>query len=325
LFDVADLAAVWVEAEVYEKDIPFLQVGQDVEATVNAYPVRTFTGKLALVYPQLETATRTNRIRLKLENPLYELRPGMFATVKIDTPLESIEPFKSAAVLRGSIVPVGLGAGATPPQAEFLCVPERAVVDTGSKKVVYVEREPGLFEGVQVELGPRYDDYYPVTKGLQLGDKVAAAGGFLIDAETRLNPAAAATYYGASGGPQSSDRSHTPAAPAVRPSERAPVDPDKEAVQPLQVPTEPGVAVAAPDPAAVQNIDQLPEGDRRLARTQRICPVTEAALGSMGVPVKITLRGQPVFLCCQGCVGEAKRKPDEMLKKLAEAALASKR
>jgi membrane fusion protein, copper/silver efflux system len=325
LFDVADLAAVWVEAEVYEKDIPFLQVGQDVEATVNAYPVRTFTGKLALVYPQLETATRTNRIRLKLENPLYELRPGMFATVKIDTPLESIEPFKSAAVLRGSIVPVGLGAGATPPQAEFLCVPERAVVDTGSKKVVYVEREPGLFEGVQVELGPRYDDYYPVTKGLQLGDKVAAAGGFLIDAETRLNPAAAATYYGASGGPQSSDRSHTPAAPAVRPSERAPVDPDKEAVQPLQVPTEPGVAVAAPDPAAVQNIDQLPEGDRRLARTQRICPVTEAALGSMGVPVKITLRGQPVFLCCQGCVGAAKRKPDEMLKKLAEAALASKR
>src|SRR5208337_1236974 len=74
--------------------------------------------------------------------------------------------------------------------------------DTGAKKVVYVEREPGMFEGMEVELGPRQGEYYPVIKGLSAGDKVAAAGGFLIDAETRLNPAAASTYFGASGGPQ---------------------------------------------------------------------------------------------------------------------------
>ena len=93
-------------------------------------------------------------------------------------------------------------------------MPERAVIDTGSKKVVYVEREPGLFEGVEVELGPRHGEYYPVVKGLKPGDKVAAAGGFLIDAETRLNPAAASTYFGASGGPQSSDRPSAAPLPA---------------------------------------------------------------------------------------------------------------
>ncbi len=84
------------------------------------------------------------------------------------------------------------------------------MIDTGAKKVVYVERQPGLFEGVEVEIGPRVEvveagrtvDYYPVVKGLAEGDRVAAAGAFLIDAETRLNPAAGSAYFGASGGPK---------------------------------------------------------------------------------------------------------------------------
>ena len=193
---------------------PFSQVGQKVEATVEACPNRTFTGKLALIYPQLDAATRTNRVRFELDNPRHELRPGMFATVRINTPLESIEPFKSAGGQERAIVLAGSGRQTRRRRDEFLAVPERAVIDTGAKKVVYVEREPGLFEGVEVELGPRHGDYYPVVKGLKPGDKVAAAGGFLIDAETRLNPAAASTYFGASGGPQSNGR------PSRRPSRR---------------------------------------------------------------------------------------------------------
>jgi hypothetical protein len=90
-------------------------------------------------------------------------------------------------------------------------------------------------------------------------------------------------------------------------------------------PSEPKAAVAAPTGEELKNIEQLPEADRKLARAQRICPVTGAALGSMGVPVKITLLGQPVFLCCKGCVGQARRSPDEMLKKLADAAAANPR
>lgn len=315
LFEVADLSTVWVEAEVYEKDIPFLQVGQKVEATVDAWPERVFTGRLALVYPQLETATRTNRVRLKLDNPGQELRPGMFATVRIDAPLESIEPFKSAAK-SGRIAPVGLNGAGAPSQYEFLCVPERAVIDTGAKKIVYVERESGVFEGKEVELGPRDDGYYPVLKGLTPGDKVAAAGAFLIDAETRLNPAAAATYFGASGGPQSGGRPPAPPAAGQRREEQAPagnLDGQKEAPR----------TTAAPRPEDLKNIEQLPAADRKLALAQQVCPVTGAALGSMGVPVKIELRGRPVFLCCQGCVGKARRNPDEVLKKLAGAASAA--
>ena len=328
LLEVADLSAVWVEADVYEKDIPFLQVGQTVEATVAASSHRTFTGKLALIYPQLETATRTNRVRFELENPGHELRPGMFATVRIDTPLESIEPYRTAAAKGGPVRLSGQGSADAPATHEFLVVPERAVVDYGAKKVVYVEREAGLFEGVEVELGPRQGGYYPVIKGLEPGDKVAAAGGFLIDAETRLNPAAAATYFGASGGPQPAGRPTTPSVPSQRPSDRVPADRGKPEPIPDGAPAEPKpegrVAVAAPSADDLENIDELPEADRKLALAQQICPVTEAALGSMGVPVKITLRGQPVFLCCQGCMGKAKRSPDEMLKKLTEVRTVTK-
>jgi Cu(I)/Ag(I) efflux system membrane fusion protein len=88
---------------------------------------------------------------------------------------------------------------APPPTGTVLSIPQQAVIDTGSSKVVYVEREPGVFEGVKVELGPRMGGYYPVLAGLSPGDNVAAAGSFLLDAETRLNPATASTYFGASG------------------------------------------------------------------------------------------------------------------------------
>ncbi len=344
LFEVADLSTVWVEADVYEKDIPFLKVGQRVEATVEACPNRTFTGRLALIHPQLETATRTNRIRLKLDNPQQDLRPGMFATVRINTPLESIEPFKSAAQSRPSSpgerarvrvasherqspqrgpLPKGEGTDpSTPSQREFLTVPERAVVDTGSKKVVYVEREPGMFEGVEVQLGPRQGEYYPVIRGLNEGDKVAGAGGFLIDAETRLNPAAASTYFGASGGPQSSGRPNVPSTPGPRPGDPSPVEQGKPDQPPAGTPVrskpEPRVAVAVPSDEDLKNIGQLPEADRKLALAQRICPITSASLGSMGVPIKVTLRGQTVFLCCKGCVGKARKAPEETLQKIVQ-------
>ena len=340
LMEVANLSSVWIEADVYEKDIPFLQVGQTVEATVQAYPNRAFTGTLASVYPKVESSTRTNRIRLKLDNPRDDLRPGMFASVRINAPLESIEPYRSVAAKYGRAIPVSQSGASAAPHYEFLWVPERAVVDTGSKKVVYVEREPGVFEGVEVELGPRHDDSYAVLKGLSPGDKIAAAGGFLIDAETRLNPAAAATYFGASGGPQSSSSS----APAAlhqhgggSPAKDAPASPDKferpaSPSQKDQSPGSPGgtkpeaaarVADVSPDEDDLKNIEQLPEADRKLALAQKLCPVTGAALGSMGVPVKITLRSQTVFLCCKGCMGKAKRDPDEMLRKLAGAAAAT--
>jgi len=343
LMEVADLSTVWVEAEVYEKDLALLRPGEKVEAAVEAFPNRTFSGKLALVYPRLDAATRTNRVRFELENPRHDLRPGMFATVTINTPLEAVEPFKTLVSSKGqgrvvfaknqpennfqtsevsktSEVSPTSGAKTTQ-QYEFLAVPERAVIDSGTRKVVYVEREPGLFEGVEVQLGPRSGDYYPVIKGLEPGDKIAAAGGFLIDAETRLNPAAAATYFGASGGPQSGSRPNAPAAPASRPSGKTPPREGERAPAgqpPGQATPKPKVAVASPTADDLKNVEQLPEEERQLAIAQRFCPITNQPLGSMGVPTKITLRGQPVILCCKGCIGKAKRSPDETLQRVAE-------
>ena len=116
-------------------------------------------------------------------------------------------------------------------------MPERAVIDTGAKQVVYIEQKPGVFDGVEVQLGPRSGDYYAVFKGLHAGQRVAAAGAFLIDAETRLNPAVAAAYFGASGGPQRAVA--PPASPAAR----------RELT-----------------PSQLKNIDQLPPADRAPAR-----------------------------------------------------------
>jgi len=84
---------------------------------------------------------------------------------------------------------------------KVLAVPESAIIDTGTKKVAYIEREPGMYDMVEVKVGPRAGRFYPVLEGLQPGDKVVSAGAFLVDAENRLNPAASATYFGATGAP----------------------------------------------------------------------------------------------------------------------------
>jgi membrane fusion protein, copper/silver efflux system len=258
LFEIADLSQVWVEADVFERDIPLLQAGQTVEITAEALPNQTITGTIILVHPHLETATRTDRIRIPLPNPGHLFRPGMYATVRINVPFSGLEPFKrrpapmpreakatddktlisfqKTCPITGNDLgsmgpPVRRQAGARVvflccpaciekfeeskdkylaqlsmqlsalPEGEVLVVPESAVIDTGSKKIVYIEKEPGVFDGISVELGPESDGFYPVVKGLHAGDRVAAAGAFLVDAETRLNPAVGSTYIGASGGP----------------------------------------------------------------------------------------------------------------------------
>lgn len=322
LFEVADLSTVWIEAEIYESDVPFVHVGQEIAAAVESYPNRTFQGKIALVHPHLEEATRTNRVRIRFDNPNHELRPGMFAEVTIDTPLETIEPYKKLAVYPplppgegqgvraapGANAPASINVPSPKPSPKgrgglFLAVPESAVIDTGAKKIVYVERGEGQFEGHEVELGPRQDEFFPVVKGLSAGDRVAAAGSFLVDAETRLNPAAAAVYFGASGGGQSGGSMPEPSAHKT--------SPDKAA----EHRREPSVFLTEDE---LKNIDELPEEDRRPAKAQAICPVQGVHLGSMGVPIRITLRGTTVFVCCKGCAGKAKRDPGATLKKLEE-------
>jgi Cu(I)/Ag(I) efflux system membrane fusion protein len=273
LLEIADLSVVWIEADVFEKDIGKLQIGQTVEAAVDALPGKTFAGKIAAVYARLNTETRTNRVRFEVKNDSGQLRPGMFATVRIDTPLTHLKQFEGMA--KDGQVPA---------------VPESAVIDTGAQKIVYIESKPGIFEGVEVELGPQVGGFYPVVKGLEPGQKIVAAGSFLIDAETRLKPVAVA-YTGTSGG----SKAESPQ--AVTSAKPASVD---------------------LSPKVLANIAKLPAEDQQPAKEQKICPITNQPLGSMGVPVAVTLEGQKVFLCCSGCIEEAKKNAEKTLKKVAE-------
>ena len=288
LYDVADLSTVWIEARVYEDDLSFLPAGTGdipqsarlpVAAATPAYPGESFAGELSFLAPELDPMSRTLTARFELANASGRLKPGMTATVSL-----AISPRKLADH-SGKASRYQLDGD------RLLAVPEASVIDTGARTLVYREASPGVYEGVQVELGPRLAGplgaaYFPVFAGVKSGETVVAAGSFLIDAETRLNPAAGSIYIGGSGGA-------TPSA-TVRPS----------------TPEDPGSQVAA-------GLAKLPAADRALAKSQAVCPVLDSKLGSMGAPVKVELAGEPVFLCCAGCVGEAKAKPGATLAKVA--------
>jgi Cu(I)/Ag(I) efflux system membrane fusion protein len=293
LYDVADLDTVWIEAQVYEADQAFLKEKQPVTATTLALPNQAFTGAVSFVYPHLDESTRTLRVRFEMPNPGHKLRPGTYATVKIKVLPQQIDLFTRAFAEDAE-------RQAQLRQNRVLAVPESAVIDTGSMKIIYREAAPNTYEGVTVQLGPRMIlvdqpvTYHPVLTGLKAGDRVVTNGSFLIDAETRLNPAAGSIYFGGSGGGKVGQSSVS-----VRPS-----TPEDEDAKEKKVKAE---------------LANLSAEDRRAAELQRFCPIQPAnRLGSMGVPVKLTLKGQTVFLCCEGCEDEAKDNVERTLAKVKE-------
>ncbi len=290
LYDVVDLSTVWIEAQVYEDQVAFLKEGLPVTATTKAFPNREFAGKVAFIQRFLDTATRTVKVRFDMRNPGNELLRGMYATVTLEIPAVQLNPLpKDASEEQKRMHERDL----------VLAVPERAVIDTGSRKIVYRESEQDTFEGVDVQLGPRCGAFYPVLGGLQVGDRVATAGSFLIDAETRLTAGTSSTYFGASAGPQGSDRhSATTARPSMTRDE-------EDKVQ----------AVLA----------KLSPEDRSVVASQGFCPIlTDNRLGSMGKPVKVLVKGQPVFLCCKGCVNKALADPAKTRANVEDAKVRTK-
>ena len=198
LYDLAGLDAVWIEAQVYEADQAFLKLKQLVTATTLSLPGQEFTGAVSFIFPHLDESTRTLRVRFEIPNPGHKLRPGMYATVKIKVQPQQVEALAKAAAEDAE-------RETRLRQGRVLAVPESAVIDTGSMKIVYREATPNTYEGVAVQLGPRMilaDQplaYHPVLSGLRAGDRVVTNGSFLIDAETRLNPSAGSIYFGGTG------------------------------------------------------------------------------------------------------------------------------
>ncbi|MBI5107266.1 MAG: efflux RND transporter periplasmic adaptor subunit [Rhodocyclales bacterium] len=161
LYQIADISAVWVLADVFERDIGAVKVGAGVTVKINAYPDKSFAGKLAYIYPTLKAETRTVPVRIELANPGGLLKPGMYANVDLAV------------------------GGAQ----KVLTVPTSAVIDSGTRQVVLLQKAAGRFEPRAVKLGQRSDDYVEVREGIAEGDTVVVAANFLIDAESNLKAA----------------------------------------------------------------------------------------------------------------------------------------
>jgi Cu(I)/Ag(I) efflux system membrane fusion protein len=157
IFDIADLSTLWVIADIYAHELPLIKVGQAARISVSFFPGKEFSSKIDYIYPTLSGSTRTAKVRFILANPDGRLKPQMFTDVEVK---------------------IDLG--------KRLVIPSDAVIDTGTKQVVYVDKGEGYFEPREVVLGLRADEMVEVVKGLREGEKVACAANFLIDSEAKL-------------------------------------------------------------------------------------------------------------------------------------------
>jgi Cu(I)/Ag(I) efflux system membrane fusion protein len=153
LYRIVDLSTVWLLAEVYEQDLAQIRPGNAATITVQAYPGRVFEGRVAFVYPTVNAQTRTAKVRIEVPNPELRLKTDMYATIEIAAPANS---------------------------AAVLVVPDSAVLDTGTRQTVLVDRGEGRFEPRAVKLGARAGRNAAVLDGVREGEKVVTGANFLI-------------------------------------------------------------------------------------------------------------------------------------------------
>jgi len=161
LYNLVDLSNVWVIVDVYEQDLARVAVGQTANITFTAFPGRTFAGKVSFIYPDINKATRTAKVRIDLPNPTGALRLAMYADVTI------------------------LGT----PEKNVLAVPASAILNSGERQVVLQALGNGRFQPQEVKTGMRAGDYIEILDGLKEGDKVVTSADFLIDSESNLRAA----------------------------------------------------------------------------------------------------------------------------------------
>ena len=157
LFDIADLSTLWLIADIYEYELPLVRVGDTARIILSYFPGKEMSSKIDYVYPAISAETRTAKVRFRLSNPGGRLKPQMYTNVDIK---------------------INMG--------KKLAIPESAVIDTGVRQVVYVDKGEGAFEPREVMLGMRAEGFVEVLSGLKAGEKVASSANFLIDSEAQL-------------------------------------------------------------------------------------------------------------------------------------------
>ena len=160
LFKLADLSVLWLLADIYEYELPFVRLGQQASFQFDSFPGETFTGRVTYIYPSLSAETRTAKVRFEFPNRNGKLKPEMYADVEIKIPL-----------------------------GQKLAVPEGAVIDTGVRQMVIVDKGNGYFEPREVKAVRGMENYYEVISGLKAGERVVTSANFLIDSESKLKEA----------------------------------------------------------------------------------------------------------------------------------------
>jgi Cu(I)/Ag(I) efflux system membrane fusion protein len=164
LYRLADLSSIWVIADVAEQDIGLVKIGAPAKLSFRAFPGAGFQGKVTFILHELDAATRTAKVRIEVKNPEHRIKHEMYADVEIDA-----------------------GAG----EAPRLSVPASAIIDSGSRQVVLIDKGEGQFQPRAVKLGLRGDGFVEVLDGVKEGENVVVAANFLIDAESNLKAALA--------------------------------------------------------------------------------------------------------------------------------------
>jgi len=157
IFTIVDLSQLWVIANVYESELPYVKTGAPAQVTLSFLPGRAFAGRIAASFPEVDAQTHTARVRIDLANRAGELKPGMFAEVAMH-----------------------LNHG------RHLALPDEAVLDTGDHQYVFVAHEDGKFEPREVNAGESVNGWTVIDFGLEKGEKVVAEGNFLLDSESRM-------------------------------------------------------------------------------------------------------------------------------------------
>jgi membrane fusion protein, copper/silver efflux system len=172
LYKIADLSVVWIEADVYESEVPLIKIGNSAMVTVDAYPDTRYAGRAVYIYPYVDEKTRTNKVRYEFANRDGRLKPGMFANVEIAVP-------SSMAVT----------------------LPIDAVLDSGTEQIVFIAKGDGYFEPRHVRIGRRFGDRVQIDEGVKDGEQVAAGATFFLDSESQLRPSLQGYQAPAGAGP----------------------------------------------------------------------------------------------------------------------------
>lgn len=160
LYDIVNLSKIWVYVDIFQYEAPYVHVGQMAQMQLSYFPGKTYRGRVTYVYPTVDPKTRTIKVRLEFPNPGYELKPNMYANVQLK---------------------VNYGVQTL--------VPSEAVLNSGTRQVVFLARPGGYFEPREIKIGAQFDGQTVVLTGLKPGEKIVKSGNFLIDSESRLGAA----------------------------------------------------------------------------------------------------------------------------------------